>query len=89
MEGALAGSDVSDHTNHAVFFSWALDTCLTGSAKDAPVLVESEFMHVPEPSEVPHSGCPQVRQVFLHSRSMRRYGLCKIELALEMSELFN
>lgn len=38
--------DVNDHTNHAVFFSWALDTVPDGICEGyAPVLVESEFMH--------------------------------------------
>ena len=38
--------DVNDHTNHAVFFSWALDTVPDGvNGKLAPMLVESEFIH--------------------------------------------
>ena len=38
--------DVNDHTNHAVFFSWALDTVPDEVSEGlAPILVESEFMH--------------------------------------------
>ena len=38
--------DVNDHTNHAVFFSWALDTVPDKVSEGlAPVHVESEFLH--------------------------------------------
>ena len=38
--------DVNNHTNHTVFFSWALDTVPEEvNEKLAPMLVECEFMH--------------------------------------------
>lgn len=38
--------DVNDHTNHAIFFSWALDTVPEEvNEKLSPVTVECEFMH--------------------------------------------
>lgn len=38
--------DVNDHTNHAVYFSWALDTVPDEvPEKLAPMLVEGEFLH--------------------------------------------
>jgi len=37
---------VNDHTNHAVFFSWALDTVPDKVSEGlSPVLVDSEFLH--------------------------------------------
>ena len=38
--------DVNDHTNHAVYFNWALDTVPDEIPDEmAPMLVEGEFLH--------------------------------------------
>jgi len=72
--------DVNAHTNHAVYFGWALDTVPFEVPETlSPVLVEGEFLHPVPRAEVTvkteETGSLDGARVFLHSLQTPEGGL--------------